>query len=154
MATYTLIFVFKIIEDSLATLRLILVSNGKKVMGAILQFIVTIIWIWLTGSILIDFMNDGYKVWAFALGSLLGSYIGSLIEEKLALGTNCFTVKSDLICEISKVVNNSHFIINDKVMMIIAPRKNSNKIIKKIKSIDNEAYIILEKVKTTQYNRK
>ena len=47
---YLSIFIFKIIEDALATLRLIVVSNGKKVFGAILQFIVTLIWIILTGN--------------------------------------------------------------------------------------------------------
>jgi len=105
---YIYIFIFKIIEDSLATLRLILVSNGKKFLGAILQFIVTVIWIWLTGYVLIDFMKDMFKVCAFALGSLFGSYFGSLIEEKIALGTNCFIIKSLYLNDIFEVLKNSY----------------------------------------------
>ena len=51
---YLAIFGFKIIEDALATLRLIVVSNGKKKLGAILQFVVTLIWIILTGTPIFD----------------------------------------------------------------------------------------------------
>ena len=149
MKMYVLIFIFKIIEDALATLRLILVSNGKKIWGAILQFLITIIWIWLTGSILIDFMSDIYKVWAFALGSLFGSYIGSLIEEKLALGTLKFTIWSNHVSDISKVITYKNFIISDNLMMVILPRKNSSIFIKYIKDFDNKAYIVSEKIKIT-----
>ena len=92
---YFLIFIFKIIEDALATLRLIVVSNGRKLLGSILQFICTIIWIILTGSVLIDFMDDFGKVITFSIGSFFGSYIGCIIEEKIALGTNSFIVKNN-----------------------------------------------------------
>ena len=42
--TYFLIFMAKVIENTLGTLRLIIVANGKKVFGAILQGIIAIIW--------------------------------------------------------------------------------------------------------------
>ena len=58
---YFLIFVFKIIEDALATLRLIVVSNGKKVFGAVLQFVVTLIWLVLTGTVLLGIREDIFK---------------------------------------------------------------------------------------------
>ena len=93
--TYLGIFVFKIIEDALTTLRLIVVSNGKKVFGCILQFIATIIWIVLTATVLIDFKNDFWKIVAFSLGALTGSYCGSVIEEKIALGTNSYIIKTN-----------------------------------------------------------
>ena len=90
---YFAIFIFKIIEDALATLRLIVVSNGKKKLGAILQFLVTLIWIILTSSVLIGLKDDIFKAIAFAFGSLFGSYLGSVLEEKIALGTNIFMVE-------------------------------------------------------------
>ena len=90
---YCAIFIFKIIEDALATLRLIVVSNGKKKLGAILQFVVTLIWIILTGTVLIGMQKDIFKAIAFAFGSLFGSYLGSVLEERIALGTNVFMVE-------------------------------------------------------------
>ena len=153
MVNYIYIFIFKIIEDSLATLRLILVSNGKKVLGAILQFIVTVIWIWLTGYVLIDFMSDMFKVCAFALGSLFGSYIGSLIEEKIALGTNCFIIKSFYLNDIFRCLNiNYKCLALSEFIIVVAPRKRTKDIVRKVKSIDKKAYIICEKIKDFSCN--
>lgn len=154
MESYIYIFIFKIIEDSLATLRLILVSNGKKVSGAILQFIVTLIWIWLTGYVLIDFMKDMFKVCAFAIGSLFGSYIGSLIEEKIAIGTNCLIIKSNHINNISKILNKTYKCLPlNNYLIVITPRKKTKDIIKKTKNIDKKSYIICEKIKDFSNNR-
>ncbi len=147
---YLGIFLFKIIEDALATLRLIVVSNGRKFLGAILQFIVTVIWIILTGYVLINFMDDLYKVCAFALGSLFGSYIGSVLEEKIALGTICLTVKSDKISVLVSALDdtfNNYIIVNDDLIMIFVPRKKGLFIVNFIKLIDDKALIISEKIK-------
>ncbi len=152
---YTAIFVFKIIEDALATLRLIVVSNGKKVLGAILQFICTIIWVILSGSVLIDFFNDFGKVIAFALGALVGSYLGSFIEEKIALGTNLFVIKvkeentSSLIYKFKRnnLICYKVFTSSGSVIIAIGKRKITKKIIAIINSVDSEALIFCEKIK-------
>ena len=144
---YLGIFIFKIIEDSLATLRLIVVSNGKKLLGSILQFICTIIWIILTGTVLINFMNDFNKVIAFSIGSFFGSYLGSFIEEKLALGTNSIIIKKNNY--LNKILNNYNYIpLSNDFIMIIVPRKKTKKIIKTIKKNNQDATIIIQKIKT------
>lgn len=143
---YFLVFVFKIIEDALATLRLIVVSNGRKFLGSILQFICTIIWIILTGSVLIDFMKDFGKVIAFSIGSFFGSYLGCLIEEKIALGTNSFIIKYS--SDMERLLNDyNHVFLSDDLIMITAPRKKTKDVIKKVKKYDKEAFIISEKIK-------
>lgn len=158
---YIIIFVFKIIEDALATLRLIVVSNGKKGLGALLQFIVTLIWIILTGTVLINLQKDIFKAVAFALGSLFGSYLGSVLEEKLALGTNMFMVeisnnyKNELIkilekenFQVSKIPSDNKDMI---ILMITAKRKQAGKVTNIIKKIDKKAIILSEKVKIVPF---
>lgn len=150
---YLAIFSFKIIEDALATLRLIIVSNGKKVFGSILQFICTIIRVVLTGSVLINFMEDFFKIIAFSLGGLVGSYIGSFLEEKIALGTNLFIIKikeSKINLLIHKFNLNNYFELNTSnglFFITIIPRKQARKIARFTHSIDDTAYIICEKIK-------
>ena len=144
------IFLLKIIEDSLATLRLIVVSNGKKLLGAILQFITTIIWVILTGSVLIDFLKDFWKIVAFSFGAFFGSYIGCILEERLALGTNNIIIKikdvSSLISSLKRR-NYEYYQINNNMIMITIARKKTKEVIKLIKNVDNRANIICEKVK-------
>ena len=157
---YISIFVFKIIEDALATLRLIVVSNGKKKLGAILQFVVTLIWIILTGTVLMGLQKDIFKAIAFAFGALFGSYLGSVLEEKMALGTNVFMVEvnNDKANNLIKVLKNENFRIskiksgNDGkiIFMITGARKQTNKVVSIIQKVDDKAIILSEKVKIVQ----
>lgn len=157
---YISIFVFKIIEDALATLRLIVVSNGKKKLGAILQFVVTLIWIILTGTVLMGLQKDIFKAIAFAFGALFGSYLGSVLEEKMALGTNVFMVEvnNDKANNLIKVLKNENFRIskiksgNDGkiILMITGARKQTNKVVSIIQKVDDKAIILSEKVKIVQ----
>ena len=157
---YMAIFVFKIIEDALATLRLIVVSNGKKKLGAILQFVVTLIWIILTGTFLMGLQKDVFKAIAFAFGALFGSYLGSVLEEKMALGTNVFMVEvnNDKANNLIKVLKNENFRIskiksgNDGkiILMITGARKQTNKVVSIIQKVDDKAIILSEKVKIVQ----
>ena len=151
---YFFVFIFKIIEDALATMRLIVVSNGRKLLGSILQFICTIIWVILTGSVLINFMEDFWKVVSFSLGALIGSYIGSFLEEKIALGTNGFIVKikEDNSSFINRLKLNNYNVLKirndvENIIMITAPRKKTKEVVKIIKNVDKDATIISEKVK-------
>ena len=95
MFIYFLIFVFKVLENTLSTLRIIVVANGRKLLGSILQGVIALVWAFSTGLVVVDVLKDPFKVVSFTLGSLVGSYIGSLIEEKIAMGTNMLTAVID-----------------------------------------------------------
>lgn len=141
--TYLAIFLFKIIENTLSTLRLIIVAKGKKFSGAILQFIISIIWVISTGIVVHNLNDDPYKILFFALGSLIGSYVGGLIEEKIALGYDLIT-----IYEFNDIKFSNNYIIklikNKNNIQIISKKKNRNKI---IKTIDKSLTITIESIK-------
>ena len=103
---YIGIFISKILENTLSTLRIIVVSNGKKKLGAILQGLVALIWIFVTGVVIIDINEDIVKIIFFVIGSIAGSYLGSLLEEKIALGTNLVIIKSNKLDELKYVFRN------------------------------------------------
>ncbi len=140
---YLFIFICKILENSIGTLRLIIVSNGKKLEGAILNFILSLIWIISTSLVVLN--NNIYKILIFAIGSLIGSYVGSLLEEKVALGNNMLFVVSKKYKKISKLENT--YLINKDILMIMVKRKKRKEIIDKILNIDNKAIIISESAK-------
>lgn len=157
---YIIILLSKIIENALSTLRIIVVASGKKVIGSILQGLISLIWVFSTGLVVVNVLDDPIKILAFTIGSLIGSYIGSIIEEKLALGTIMLTivVKKEKTNEIIKMLNkenNKILILNglekDKIkniIMIIIERKNKKNIINKIKKIDTTTTIIIENAYT------
>jgi len=148
---YIFIFLAKIIENAIATLRLIVVSNGKKMLGAILNLVISIVWIISTGLVVVNF-KDPFKIIVFALGSFLGSYIGSIIEEKIAIGSNMlYTItsidKTELIKEKLNTLEYNSYVLNsnDKnILLVMVLRKNRKQVLDIIREIDNEAIIISE----------
>ena len=147
---YLIIFILKIIENSLATLRLILVSNGKKWLGAFLLFTTSIIWIVSSHIAIIDINIS--MVLIFSVGSLLGSYIGSILEEKMAIGNNmliCITQK-----QMSEILRQNGYIITKiegygkdskkEVLFVILKRNQNKDLISLIRSLDQESIIVSE----------
>lgn len=145
---YLAIFILKILENALGTLRLIIVSNGKKLEGAILNFILAITWIISTSLVVID--KDMYKILVFAFGSFIGSYVGSLLEEKIALGNNMLFIISKKYNEIKNNLDNlkfDNYVVNEDILIIMVARKKRKELIDKILKIDNKAKIISESAK-------
>lgn len=156
MFIYFLIFIFKVLENTLSTLRIIVVANGRKLLGALLQGVIALVWAFSTSLVVIDVLKDPFKIVSFTFGSLVGSYIGSLIEEKIAMGTNMLTAVVDKCCT-SKVVGALRkqkyevIILNGKrkdelknVLFIMVKRKKRNDVIKLINNIDSSSIIIIE----------
>lgn len=148
---YLLIFLAKILENALSTLRLILVAHGKKFIGAILLGITTLIWMWSMTNILEDLNNSILKIICFTLGSTIGSYLGSILEEKLAIGNNLISIIStnkDIFKMLDKKKIKYYLVNNDNEINIdiIAPRKKRHEIVAEIRKIDKNALIIYQKV--------
>ncbi len=154
---YIFIFFSKIIENSLATLRLIVVSNGKKNLGAILQLGISLVWIFSTGLVVVDIKNP-IKIICFCLGCFIGSYVGSYLDEKLAMGNNMIICiidakKRKIIDDIRKhhyqvtVIDGTDKNIEKLILFILIKRKNFIKITNYIKKLDNDAIIISESAK-------
>lgn len=163
---YFLIFIFKVLENTLSTLRIIVVANGRKVLGSILQGIIALVWAFSTGLVVVDVLQDPFKVISFTLGSLVGSYIGSLIEEKIAMGTNMLTAVIDksFSSKIIKALKKQRYeviVLNGKrkdefknVLFIMVKRKKRSDVIKLIKNIDSSSTIIVESAFTFDYLKK
>lgn len=156
--TYFTIFISKIIENALSTLRLIVVAKGKKIFGAILQFIIAFVWVITTGIVVVNIKEDPYKIVFFAFGSLIGSYIGSIVEEKIALGNDLITVisnkyENEIIKELANndlsVFKINGYINNKKIpiLFITNEKKKRKNIIKIIKKIDNNSIIQVQSIK-------
>lgn len=86
MIWYLVIFVAKVIEVSLMTLRTVLITKGEKVLGAFIGIFEVSIWIALTSFVLTGLKDDPFKMVVYALGFATGIFIGSTVEEKLAIG--------------------------------------------------------------------
>ena len=80
-----LIFLSRVVDVSIGTLRIIFVSKGKRYLAPILGFFEVLIWLLAISSIMQNLGN--YTTFlAYAGGFAAGNYAGMRLEEKLALG--------------------------------------------------------------------
>jgi uncharacterized protein YebE (UPF0316 family) len=80
-----LIFIARLVDVSLGTLRIIFVSHGLKYIAPLVGFVEINIWLLAIGQI-INHLDNLVCALAYAGGFAIGSFIGMLIEEKLSIG--------------------------------------------------------------------
>ena len=80
-----LIFVARIIDVTIGTIRIVMVSKGQKMWAPILGFFEMLVWL-LAISRIFENLDNWLCYFAFAAGFGAGNFIGLRIEEKLAMG--------------------------------------------------------------------
>ncbi len=81
-----LIFIARVCDVSLGTIRIIFVSKGIKYLAPIVGFFEILIWIFAVAQIMQNFTNV-YYYFFYAGGFAMGNLVGITIDEKLSLGT-------------------------------------------------------------------
>ena len=84
---FQLLFIFfaRITDVSLGTIRMILIIRGDKWTASIIGFFEILVYTIALGMV-VGALNDPIKLTVFCLGFSLGVIVGSVIEDRLALG--------------------------------------------------------------------
>ncbi len=98
-----LIFLARVMDVTIGTIRIVMVSKGHKFWAPILGFFEILIWL-IAITKIIQNLDNWICYVAYAAGFATGNYVGLLIEEKMALGI----VKLQIITrkEASKLIEN------------------------------------------------
>lgn len=79
------IFLARILDVSLGTVRTIVVFRGRRLLAAVIGFFEITIWVIAAGQVLQN-LDAWYLIMAYAGGFGAGNYIGIWLESKLAMG--------------------------------------------------------------------
>ncbi len=84
---FELLFIFlaRVIDVSLGTIRMILIIRGDKIPAAVIGFFEIMVYT-VALSMVVGALNDPIKLLVFCSGFALGVIVGTVIEEKLSLG--------------------------------------------------------------------
>jgi uncharacterized protein YebE (UPF0316 family) len=101
-----IIFIFKVVEISISTVRIIIVNRGYKKEGAILSFIEVLIWVFVASVVIANISEAPLKGIIYALGYSVGVFLGSIIEKRLAFGQTMLQiiVDNDVAKEITTLI--------------------------------------------------
>jgi uncharacterized protein YebE (UPF0316 family) len=101
-----LIFIARICDVSIGTLRIIFVSKGQRNIAPILGFFEVLIWITAISKIMQNLDNYINYV-SYAAGFATGNYVGMIIEERLAMGIQMVRVFTNTMgLELVQMLNN------------------------------------------------
>lgn len=81
-----LVFASRVADVTLGTLRIIFTSRGRRNLAPLLGFVEVLIWIIMVSQI----VRNAHSLTAYigyAAGFATGTYVGILIEERMAIGT-------------------------------------------------------------------
>jgi uncharacterized protein YebE (UPF0316 family) len=157
-----LIFISKAVEVSLGTLRLILINKGYRKQGTILSFFEIILWTFVASRVIMGIAAAPIKGIVYSMGFSLGVYLGSRIENHIALGrvliqtiiskensgamTGVLRAKGYAVTTLEARGRDSE----KQVLMIFANRKGKEDIIKEIHRTDGTAMIITNDISNLQ----
>lgn len=147
-----IIFAINVIYVSMFTVRMILTLKGRRYVAALVSTIEVVIYVVGLGLVL-DNLNEIQNLIAYALGYGLGVIVGSIIEEKLALGYIVVNVtSSNPDIKFTQQIREKGFGVTswfsygmdgDRLsMQILTPRKYELSLYELIQEIDPKAFII------------
>ncbi len=155
-----LIFLSRIADQTLGTLRFIFLSKGFKYIAPLLGFFEVIIWL-LAVTQIIKHVDNVLSYVAYGAGFAMGNYIGMCLEEKISLGKVMIRIipKKDTteLIEYMKSQNfgltvmDAHGSIGDvKVIMSIMERKDTKMLIPIINKLNPHAFFTIEDIRAVK----
>ncbi len=93
-----LIFLSRIGDVTIGTLRIISVSRGHKFIAPVLGFFEVLIWVIVISKVM-QHMGSIVCYVAYAGGFATGNFVGMLVEERLAIGTSVVRLMTNRLAD-------------------------------------------------------
>lgn len=153
-----LIFVARIFDVSLQTMRIIFISKGQKLLAPLLGFFEVLIWLVAITQIMRNLTNPLYYL-AYGAGFAMGTYVGLRIEERLAVGNVLLRVITQMEAGelISNLRDKKHGVTcldgeglsgKVKIIFMVLDRVDLPRVIETVRRHNPEAFYSVEDIRT------
>lgn len=158
-----IIFTLRLLDVGMATVRIVLLGRGRRGPAAALGFVEALIWVIAITRVL-GGVDDPARMVAFALGFAAGTYMGSVVEEWLALGQTLVRivapVRTDPVAPLLRakgygatVVNGDGLTGDVRVTFCVVPRKEVYTVTRLIHEANPAAYVTVDQTSTVDLAR-
>ncbi|MBP1711027.1 MAG: hypothetical protein H6Q49_1229 [Deltaproteobacteria bacterium] len=155
-----LIFMARICDVTLDTLRIIYVSRGMKFAAPMIGFFEVLIWLMAISQIFQNLSNPVCYI-AYAGGFAMGNFIGIILEEKMAIGTvviRIITQKESM--QLIEVLKTNRYGVTHvdaqgvmgpvKIIFTIVKRKDIDRVLKIVRACNPLAFFTIEDVRSVR----
>jgi uncharacterized protein YebE (UPF0316 family) len=151
-----LIFIARVADVSLGTVRVIFIARGLKYFAPVVGFFEIIIWLLAIGQIMQNLSNPLCYI-AYAGGFATGNYVGMWIAEKLSLGVVLIrTITSKDASELLEYLKSAEYGVTSveaqgasgkvQVVFTIVRRREVASVVNLIKQFNPKAFYTIEEV--------
>lgn len=152
------VFLARVADVSLGTVRTILVFRAYRFTAAIVGFFEVLIWIAAAGAVLSD-LSAWYVAVAYALGFATGTYLGIWLDGKLGVGMEMVRVLSRRAdVELARRLREDEYSVTEiagqddsgspvEVLLIVAGRRKLPRLLRTIEAADPDAVWTISDVK-------
>ncbi len=152
-----IIFVARIFDQTVGTIRLIFAAKGYKTLVPILGFFEILIWIVVVAQVMQHLDNVMCYI-AYAAGFAMGNYVGMILEEKLSLGTVLIRViPQQDTTNLIDFLRSSNFGVSAvdiegrtgkrKMLFSIIKRKHAKEVVEIINKFNPNAFYTIEEIR-------
>jgi len=157
-----LIFMARILDVSIGTIRVVFIMQGNKRLAPIIGFLESFIWL-VAVSQIIKNVDNLISYVAFAAGFATGTFMGLIIEEKLAIGKVLIRIiTKKAATELIQFLEENNFYFTNvpaegrygkvNVLFSVIRRERMSLILQGIKEFNPNAFYTIESVKSATEN--
>ena len=156
-----LIFVMRIADVSLATVRMILIMKNRRLLAPLIGFFEVLIWLFAAG-VAIQHLESPLHILGYAAGFAAGNWVGLWIEGKLALGVTAMQVftpsHGDEIADALRAIGHGVTQFTGKgkdgpvdVVYSVVKRRSAQEAMTAVHTLDSDAFVTQGEVSAIQY---
>jgi len=156
LVTFWLIVLARITDVSLDTIRTVSIIQGRRIFAAVLGFFEAVVYICAVAKVLLNMDKPVYAV-AYGLGFALGTYLGMVIEQRLAFGKQLVWFVTPQAPQLAKVLRagnyhvaelRGHTLEGDQTILCVeTPRREVQKLIRLASAVDERCVAIVNDIR-------
>lgn len=152
-----LIFLMRVCDMTLDTLRVLVVMRGKKSIAWVFGFFQSAIFVMAISTVL-SHLDNPLNMIGYAAGFATGNVVGIMIEERLAIGhVHLRIISSRRGAAISEKLRESGYAVTEipargkdgmvSLIVVSVLRKNAKAVEEMIREVDEDAFLTAEDVR-------
>jgi uncharacterized protein YebE (UPF0316 family) len=160
--TCVLIFLARVTDMTLDTVRTAAIVQGRRYFAAALGFVEALVYICAVAKVLLNLDHRVYIV-AYALGFAAGTYLGIVIEQRLAFGSQLVSLFTRAGAKVAAALREAGFPLTEiqgqgrdgevSVLYIEVPRRRTKQLLRKARELDAAAFCIVNDVRPVTARR-
>ena len=161
--TFWLIVLARIIDVSLDTIRTVSVVQGRRAFAAVLGFFQAVVFIGAVAKVLLN-MNQPVYALAYGLGFAMGTYLGMVIEQRLAFGKQLVFLLTPKAAQLAEVLRATNYRVAElsgrtqdgdlTILSVEIARREAQKVIRLAGAVDEQCVVIVHDIRRADFARR